>query len=187
MASLFPNGAQTDAAAAKPHDNGAMVDLKDKIDKSECYARNVSSSFPMTNLFIGDTTLGCKSDADEQLILHVAFHEFVKVHSIKLSEFNRGIEQELNPALVKLYVNRESMGFEDCEDVDPTQTFHLSAADLKEDAKPIPLKFVKFQRVRSITIFVEDNAGGDISALGMLKLIGRPIQTTNMNDFKAQG
>jgi hypothetical protein len=188
MASLFPNAAaQADAAAAEPPDNGAMVDLRPKIDSSECYARNVSAAFPMSNLFIGDSRLGCKSDADEQLILHISFSEFVKVHSIKLTEFNRGMEPELNPTLVKLYVNRESMGFEDCEDIDPTQTLHLSAADLKEDAGPIPLKFVKFQRVRSITVFVEDNAGGEISALGMMNFFGRPIHTTNMKEFKKQG
>lgn len=190
MASLFPNAAAAQAngaANSEPQDNGKMVNLRDKIDKSECYARNVSSAFPMTNLFIGDSRLGCKSDADEQLILHIGFSEFVKVHSLKLVEFNRGAEPELNPTLVKIYVNRENMGFEDCDDVDPTQTLHLSAADLKENADAILLKFVKFQRVKSITLFVEDNAGGDVSALGMLEIFGRPIHTTNMKEFKKQG
>jgi hypothetical protein len=70
---MFPGGA---AAAA---DDGKMIDLISNIDNSECYARNEAAGFPMTNLFIGDTRLGCKSDADEQLIIHVAFQEFVKV------------------------------------------------------------------------------------------------------------
>lgn len=174
-------------AQEAPVDNGKMVDLSDKIDKSECYGRNVSSAFPMTNLFIGDSRLGCKSDADEQLILHISFNEFVKVHSIKLTEFNRGVDPELNPTTIKLYVNRESMGFEDCEDIEPTQIFELNGDDLKEGAKPLLLKYVKFQRVRSITIFVEDNEGGDITALGMLQFFGRPIAGTNMKDFKKQG
>jgi len=168
-------------------DNGKMIDLSAKLDKKDCYGRNVLSSFPMTNLFIGDTRLGCKSDADEQLILHVAFNETVKVHSIKLTEFNRGIDPELNPTLIKLYVNRESMGFEDCEDIEPTQTFELSSDDLKEGSKPIILKFVKFQRVQGITIFIEDNAGGGCSALGMLNIFGRPVGGTNMKDFKKTG
>ena len=94
---------------------------------------------------------------------------------MKLTEFNRGVDPELNPTVIKIYVNRENMGFEDCDDIDPTQTFELTNDDLKEGAKPLLLKFVKFQRVRSITIFVEDNAGGDITALGMLSLFGRPI------------
>lgn len=175
------------SASTAPADTGKMMDLTDKLDKMESYARNVSAAFPMTNLFIGDTRLGCKSDADEQLILHIAFHETVKVHSMKLTEFNRGIDPELNPTSIKLWVNRENMGFEDCEDITPTQSFELEDDDLKESAKPLSLKFVKFQRVRSITIFIEDNNGGDISALGMLKFFGRSIAGTNMNDFKKQG
>ena len=108
------------------------------------------------------------------LILYIII---VKVHSFKLTEFNRGVDPELNPTTIKLYVNRESMGFEDCEDIEPTQIFELTGDDLKEGAKPLLLKYVKFQRVRSITIFIEDNEGGEITALGMLKFFGRPIGT----------
>jgi hypothetical protein len=85
---------------------------------------------------------------------------------------------------VNLYVNRENFGFEDAEDVDPTQTIHLTAEDLKESADPLLLKFVKFQRVQSITLFIEDNQGGDVTAIGQLKFFGRPVSTTNMKDFK---
>eukprot|EP00560_Eucampia_antarctica_P007989 CAMPEP_0197824222 /NCGR_PEP_ID=MMETSP1437-20131217/1507_1 /TAXON_ID=49252 ORGANISM="Eucampia antarctica, Strain CCMP1452" /NCGR_SAMPLE_ID=MMETSP1437 /ASSEMBLY_ACC=CAM_ASM_001096 /LENGTH=187 /DNA_ID=CAMNT_0043423765 /DNA_START=125 /DNA_END=688 /DNA_ORIENTATION=- len=163
-----------------------LVDLSTKFDKVKCYARNESSQYPMTNLFIGDSRLGCKSDADEQLIIHMEFNEFVKVHSIKLTEFNRGANPEELPTKVHIYVNRNNMGFEDTEDLDPTQSFELTAGDLKEDADPICLKFVKFQRVRSITLFVEDNAGGDVSALGGLQVFGKNVATTNMNEFKKQ-
>ena len=75
----MPGGMPAGNSVAEPADDGKMVDLSPKIDKSNCYARNESSQFPMSNLFIGDTRLGCKSDADEQLIIHVAFNEFVKV------------------------------------------------------------------------------------------------------------
>jgi len=173
--------------APPPPDYGEMTNLSDKIDKSQCYALNESAQFPMTNLFMGDSRLGCKSDADEQLIIHVAFHEFVKIREIKLTEFNLGINPELHPSKVLIYVNRNNLGFEDAEDVDPTQKLELTAADLKEDADPMTLKFVKFQRVKTITLFVEDNAGGEISALGGITFLGRPVSTTNMADFKKQG
>lgn len=74
-----------------------FADLSDKLEKSACYARNEHSGFPWTNLMIGDTRLGCKSDADEQLILHFEFIDFVKVHSIKFTEFNNGADPEQNP------------------------------------------------------------------------------------------
>ena len=79
----LPGGMQGMPAAELPQesDHGMMVDLSDKIDKSECYARNEAASFPWSNLFIGDSRLGCKSDTDEQLIIHIAFTEFVKVRN----------------------------------------------------------------------------------------------------------
>mmetsp|Transcript_6752 Transcript_6752/g.8808 ORF Transcript_6752/g.8808 Transcript_6752/m.8808 type:complete len:175 (-) Transcript_6752:459-983(-) len=167
--------------------NGSVTDVALSIDKSECYAKNEHPNFPMTNLFVGDTRLGCKSDADEQLLLHVAFPEFVKVKSIKFTHFNLGLDPEFNPTTVKLFVNRESMGFEDCEDMDATQELELTHDDLRDEAEPIPLKYVLFQRVKSITVFVEDNNGGDVSALGALQFYGKTISTTNMADFKKTG
>ena len=78
---MFPNAGGPGGAGGAPEaiDNGKMMNLRDKIDNSDCYARNEAAGSPMSNLFIGDSRLGCKSDADEQLILHIAFNEFVKV------------------------------------------------------------------------------------------------------------
>lgn len=117
----------------------------------------------------------------------LSFFFLPQVHSLKFTEFNNGMDPELNPTKIHIYVNRENLGFEDCEDVDPTQSLQLTAADLKEDAEAILLKFVKFQRVKSITLFIEDNAGGEVTALGGLKIYGRPVANTNMKDFKKQG
>ena len=177
-------GGAAAAAAAEAKDDGRLIDLSDKIDKSDCYARNEAPGFPMSNLFIGDSRLGCKSDADEQLILHVAFQEFVRIKTIKFTSFNNGIDPEVNPTTVKVFVNRENLGFEDIEDVDPTQIFELTDEQLRESSDPLPTKFVKFQRVKSLTIFVEENNGGEVSALGHLRMMGRPVITTNMNEFK---
>ena len=88
---------------------------------------------------------------------------------------------------VLLFVNRVNLGFEDVDDVDPTTVIELTAEDLKEDADSILLKFVNYQRVKSITLFIEDNNGGDVSALGGLKFFGKNVATTNMADFKKQG
>ena len=73
------------------------VDLSDMLDKAACYAKNQNNNFPWTNLLIGDTRLGCKSDADEQIILHFEFQEFVKIRSLKLTEFNNGNDPDQNP------------------------------------------------------------------------------------------
>ena len=174
------------AAAPELKDDGKLVDLTGKLEKSECFCRNEDPRFPHTNLFMGDSRLGCKSEADEQLILHIAFQETVKVKSIKFLAFNDGNDPELNPTTVKMYVNRNNLGFEDIDDVDPTQVIELTADDLREGSEPIATKFVKFQRVGSITFFIEENNGGEVSALGGLKIFGRGTATMNMSDFKKQ-
>jgi hypothetical protein len=77
--------------------------------------------------------------------------------------------------------------FQDVEDVDPEQSITLTSFDLQEGSDAIDLYFVKFQRVKSLTFFIEDNVGGDVTALGGLQIMGRTVATTNMNDFKKQG
>jgi len=67
------------AAASDTADYSTLVDLASKFDKSKCYARNEASKYPMTNLFLGDSRLGCISDTDDQLIVHIEFQEVVKV------------------------------------------------------------------------------------------------------------
>ena len=92
----------------------------------------------------------------------------------------------LNDAGVLIFVNRVNLGFEDIEDVDPTSTLELTDEDLKENADKLQLQYVKYQRVKSITLFVEDNNGGEVTALGGLQFFGKPVAGTNMNDFKSQ-
>ena len=70
------------AAAAEPtpaKDGDSLINLCDMLDKPLSYARNENQSYPLGNLFIGDSRLGMQSDADEQLIIHLTFQEFVKV------------------------------------------------------------------------------------------------------------
>jgi hypothetical protein len=88
---------------------------------------------------------------------------------------------------IQLFVNRYNLGFEDIDDVDPTSVLELNPEDLRENSEPIQLKFVQYQRVKGITLFIEDNNGGEVSALGGLKFYGKSVATTNMKEFKKQG
>jgi hypothetical protein len=158
-----------------------VVDLSDLIDKGQCYCLNEQKSAPFANLFMGDDRLQLKSDADEQLLLHIGFQETVKLHSIN---FCAPPGQEA-PTLVKLFINRDSMGFSDAEDIEATQVLTLTEDDLKEDAVTL-LKFVKFQRVSSVSIFVEENGGADTTGISSIKFYGASVMTTKMSEFKKQ-
>lgn len=81
---MFGAANPTAAAGAEPspaEDGNQLINLSTCLDKTACYARNENAGFPWGNLFIGDSRLGMQSDADEQLILHLSFQEFVRVRS----------------------------------------------------------------------------------------------------------
>lgn len=47
------------------------------------------------------------------------------------------------------------------------------------------LRYVKFQNVQNIQIFIKDNqSGGEVTQLDYIGFIGSPITTTKMEDFK---
>eukprot|EP00850_Spirogloea_muscicola_P017727 SM000155S01656 [mRNA] locus=s155:173564:182998:- [translate_table: standard] len=107
-----------------------------------------------------DDGLTLESDADEQLLLYLPFNQMVKLHSLIV----KGPASQ-GPRKLKLYANRESMGFRlslslllgsDTGDMPAQDELDLTVQQI-EEAMPIPLKYVKFQNVRSLTIFVESN------------------------------
>ena len=82
---MMGNPAMMGGGAAAPppaEDTNKLVDLSDKIDKSQSCARNEAPNYPWTNLLIGDSRLACRTDADEQLILHVAFRDTIRVREM---------------------------------------------------------------------------------------------------------
>ncbi|EQC35418.1 hypothetical protein SDRG_07128 [Saprolegnia diclina VS20] len=157
-------------------------DLAEQLDKANSYCLNEDPSYGFANLFIGDGTLLLKSEADEQLIIHLEFKEAVKIHSIAL----KAPTDDSAPRVLKLFVNRNNLGFSDVADIEPVQQIELNDEQLASGS-PIELRFVKFQRVSALTLFIEENNGGDISAISSLRLFGESIAGTNMNDLKSAG
>lgn len=76
------------------------------------------------------------------------------------------------PKVVKVFINLpRSMGFDDAERSEATQTLELSEEDYKEDGL-IPLRYVKFQNVQSVTVSVTNSTSEtllrlDLNALEM--------------------
>ncbi len=53
------------------------------------------------------------------------------------------------------------------------------------DGSPINLRFVKFQNVHNLQFFFKDNqAGEETTQIDYLSVIGNPVSTTNMSEFK---
>ncbi|XP_010546599.1 PREDICTED: PITH domain-containing protein At3g04780 [Tarenaya hassleriana] len=159
-----------------------QVDLLDFIDWSGVECLNQSSSHSLPNAlkqgYREDDGLNLESDADEQLLIYIPFNQVVKLHSFAI----KGPEEE-GPKTVKLFSNKENMGFSNVNDYLPSDFAELSEDNLK--GKPVILKYVKFQNVRSLTIFIEDNqSGSEVTKVQKIALYGTTVETTDMKGLK---
>ncbi|XP_057735198.1 PITH domain-containing protein At3g04780 [Arachis stenosperma] len=159
-----------------------QVDLLDFIDWSGVECLNQSSTHSLPNAlkqgYREDDGLHLDSDADEQLLLYIPFTQVIKLHSILV----KGPEEE-GPKTVKLFSNKEHMGFSNVNDYPPSDMAVLTPDNLK--GKPVLVKYVKFQNVRSLTIFIEDNqTGSEITKVQKIMLYGSTVETTDMKGLK---
>jgi len=156
------------------------VDLTSFISLSGCSCLNESDENTFQNaLKKGPTFL--ESDCDEQLILTITFTQAVKLHSLKINAPDDG----RGPKTIKIFKNQPSaIDFDQAERMEAVETLDLSSEDITGD-KIIELRYVKFQNVQNIVIFVKDNQGDEeTTAINQFIIIGSPIESTKMSDFK---
>ena len=147
--------------------------VNDLIEATSTYCLNQVPTKPWTNLTCGDHTLALESDADEQLLLHIGFRQTLKLEKITL-----GLpKNDTCPSEVSIFVNLNSPGFSDCEGKAAFK------GTIDEDAGEVTfsLPAVKFNRVESITLFVSENHGGDISSMHRIALHGRTVMNTDVS------
>jgi len=161
-----------------------QVDLQPFIDKKQISCANEQDENPVKGALFGGGFL--ESDCDEQLIIAVTFNQDVKIHSLA---FDSNLPGDLGagksgPKTVKIFINLATTpDFDDAESYEPVQSLTLAASDLSDT--PVPLTFVKFQNVRSLYLFVEDNQEEtETTVLSSLRIIGQTREATNMSDFK---
>ncbi|XP_022915422.2 thioredoxin-like protein 1, partial [Onthophagus taurus] len=120
-----------------------------------------------------------ESDCDEQLIISIMFNQAVKIHSIKFKG-----PSDKGPKNVRIFINQpRTLDFDMVESCTSVQDLEVTPSDL--EGNPVNLRYVKFQNVTNIQIFVKDNQSGDeVTQIDHLAIIGTPINTTNMGDFK---
>ncbi|KAF2134315.1 DUF1000-domain-containing protein [Dothidotthia symphoricarpi CBS 119687] len=109
-----------------------------------------------------------ESDVDNQLMLYIPFTSSLKVHTIQITscppndESDDDDETPVRPKTIHLWTNRQhNLGFEEAEDIPATQTIELNESDWDEQTgtAKLELRFVKFQNVYSLVLFVADGDG----------------------------
>jgi len=162
-------------------------DLVKYVDLSGVSSLNTDTkTHPRSVIESKNGILKSNNEVDHQLIVVIPFNEAVKLSSIRFTGVSKA-DGESGPKTVKLFVDMPNISFNDVEDITPTQVVALGAKDLQGD-KDIVLKFVKFQRVRSITLFFEENQGdSDVTVINNVTFIGSPVEGTNMKNLKKSG
>ncbi|KAK7466606.1 hypothetical protein BaRGS_00037329 [Batillaria attramentaria] len=155
------------------------MDLSSFVSKAECECLNESDEHPFTHALASKGGF-LESDCDEQLIMNIGFSQAMKIHSLRLEA-----PADKGPKTVKIFINQpRTLDFDQADSMAPVQQVDLTPDDLKEGSM-IPLKFVKFQNVQSITLFVRDNQGGtETTQIDYVGFLGSPVSTTNMGEFK---
>ncbi|PQE09776.1 thioredoxin protein [Rutstroemia sp. NJR-2017a BBW] len=120
-----------------------------------------------------------ESDTDEQLMLFMPFQSTLKVHTIQITSLPPASEDDdevpMRPKTIQLYTNRAHiLGFEEAEDVPAAQSITLEAKDWDATGTAtLSLRFVKFQNVTSLVLFIVDGDGeGEKVRVDRIRLIG---------------
>jgi len=155
------------------------TDITEYVDQAQGECLNENTEHRWVNIFKKDESF-LESDTDEQLLLYIPFNQPVKIHSLCF----QSPDTDSAPQIVKLFANTRDADFQSVESIPATQTLELHADDVKGD-KLVPLRFVKFQNVSSITIFIESNQAGEAkTAIQRLRFIGQSQTATDMKEFK---
>lgn len=152
-----------------------------------------------------------ESDTDQQIMLFMPFTSSLKVHSLQLTSLpptpsnTEGAsnadrdEDEVDvdslptrPKTVNVYSNRAHvLGFEEAEDVPATQTINIRPQDwdAKTGTAKLELRFVKFQNVTSLVVFVVEgeNEAADKVRLDRIRLVGEAGKERSMGKLEKIG
>ena len=106
-----------------------------------------------------------ESDTDEQLMLYIPFQSTLKVHTLHITSVPTDTDDDEKPSrpkVLKIFTNRpQILSFDDGESMQATQDVTLEEKDWdpKTNTAKIELRFVKFQNVHSLVLFVQESEG----------------------------
>lgn len=156
-----------------------MVSLNEKLDIKQLEILNATDSSSVRALLDPKSKSVTKSDSDEQLMIYLPFQESIKAHSIVVRVNPESLAHA--PSALQIFVNRPNiLSFEDVGSVPATQQFTEGDISYNGDGEAlITLRYVKFQKVNSLVIFVEQNKSeDDVTIIRSLEILGA-VEATN--------
>jgi hypothetical protein len=128
-------------------------------------------------------TLELVTDDDETCILSVPFTTNVKpTHVVIVGGGTNGTDVSAC-AMVKVFVNKPSLGFEECAKKTPAQT--LDAREGASAGGVFELDKTAFDNVRTLTFYFESNVGDtERTSVRRLEIRGRTMDAADVNQLK---
>ncbi|GAA5887258.1 hypothetical protein JCM6882_002465 [Rhodosporidiobolus microsporus] len=179
-----PTGSAANAGSGVPVEKGleGFSVLSAAIDQSQVHCLNESSDHTLKHLLRGGGDKYLESDADEQLLLQIPLNQAVKLRALRFSTFPSA--SQFAPKTLRLFVNQPSVDFDSGEAMEPAQELVLDEEQAK-GTKSVELRFVRFQNVNHLSIFVVDNQGSeDVTRIDKLELIGLTNDGMKMEDLR---
>ena len=170
-------------------DFGGARTLFDNNQPSTLYEKGKSNAEPRKQDWV-------ESDMDEQLMLFVPFRATLKLHTIQVTALPLGAsaddsEPSMRPKTIQIYSNRAHiLGFEEAEDISATQRIILGPEDWDEKTGTanVELRFVKFQNVTSLVLFVVDGDGeAEKVRIDRLRFIGEKGEKRELGKLEKIG
>ncbi|KAK6436720.1 Thioredoxin-like protein 1 [Oleoguttula sp. CCFEE 5521] len=135
-----------------------------------------------------------ESDTDEQLMLYMPFQSTMKLHSLHITSLPSPSEDEdapSRPKTLQLYTNRSHvLGFDEAEDAPVTQRIELDedSWDAQTGTAKIELRFVKFQNISSLVVFVVESEGdSEKTRVDRIRLVGESGEKKSMGKLEKIG
>ncbi|KAH6660627.1 thioredoxin [Truncatella angustata] len=183
-------------------------DISDIVDVRGLELLNADSEFSVRTLFNKPKPAGLgksssedkdwvESDTDEQLLLFVPFNSAVKLHTLQITSLPPNAEDDddedeipVRPKTIKLFTNRpHNLGFDEADDIQPTQEIEIQEGDWNANGTAsISLRFVRFQNISSLVLFVVDGDGDSEKVrLDRVRLIGESGEKREMGKLEKIG
>jgi hypothetical protein len=129
-----------------------------------------------------------ESDTDPELMIHMPFQSTLKIHSLHVTSIvPEGDEDVMRPSELKLFINKPNIvGFD--EDVEPTQEITIQESDWEGATAVVNLRYVKFQKVSTLCIFVVSGDGdGEKTRIDRIHVIGESGEKRDMGKLEKIG
>lgn len=153
-----------------------MADLLEQVELPQCTVLNASSDHTLRHALDAesrdDPSKFLESDADEELLIHITFMQAVKISHLHIA----GVDGATAPSGVRLFVNKVGLDFDSAKSDKPTQELTFTAAQVAAGAKPAELRYVLFQNVQTLGIFIPGNLGDEEQTrVSKIMLVGETI------------